>query len=61
MRIFILKIGLFTENTALEQVVAKLEAEHQLEIFDTTRPGLDDDDWDGALEQLLLADKVLTI
>ena len=61
MRIFILKTNLFTENNALDQVIAQFEAEHQLEIFDTTRSKLDDDDWDDALEQLLLADKVLTI
>ena len=60
MRIFILKTDLFTENNTLDQVIAKFEAEHQLEIFDTTRSKLDDD-WDGALEQLLLADRVLTI
>ena len=54
MRIFILKTDLFTENNTLDQVIAKFEAEHQLEIFDTTRSKLDGD-WDGALEQLLLA------
>lgn len=61
MKIFILKTGLFTENSELEQAVASFEPEHSVEIFDAKRPKLEAKDWDDAVKGLVAANRVLTV
>lgn len=61
MHIFILKTDLFGVDKLLNESIAYLEAEHEVERFDATRPDLEDKDWDEALKKLVGADRVVSI
>jgi hypothetical protein len=61
MRIFILKTGLFAEEGMLKQAIACFEPEHQVELFDATRPNLEENDWDTAVKWIEAADRVISI
>ncbi len=61
MKVFILKTGLFAKDAVLRQAIACLEREHQVEWYDATQPDLEDHDWDTAVKQLVVSDRVITI
>ena len=61
MKIFVLKTGFFAKEAVLEQAIACLEAEHQVDWHDATRPNIEDHDWDTAVKKLVAADRVITI
>jgi hypothetical protein len=61
MRIFVFKSGLFGDEKTLNEAIDCLGETHGVVSFDVTQPGLEDDDWDDALQNLLKCDRVLTV
>ena len=61
MKIFILSTKLFAEKAAIENTIEHLRSDHEIVQFDTQSTGLTDGDWDNAVQQIVAADRVLTI
>ena len=61
MQIFILRTGLFEEKKIISDAIDLLAQEHDIEQFDATQPGIEDQDWDDALKRLIAADRVLPV
>lgn len=61
MKIFILKTSLFPEKVAIEDAITQLESSHDITHFDTGNSDLTEEDWDKALQEIVVADHVLTL
>jgi hypothetical protein len=61
MKLFILKTGLFPEKVTIEEAITGLTSSHEISYFDTERPALTDEDWDKAAQEIVAADRVLTL
>ena len=61
MKIFILSTKLFAEKATIEQTIEHLRSDHEIVQFDTQRDGLTDENWDNAVQQIVAADRVITI
>jgi len=60
MKIFVLNTGLFPEKVVLEEALAQLGPDHEVSRHDADA-GLDDDDWDRAVQALVSADRIITL
>ena len=62
MKIFILKTRLFPEKGVIVAAITHLaESSHEMFHCDTERSDLTDEDWDKAVQEILAADRVLTV
>lgn len=61
MNIAILKTGLFPDADGMEQAIGHFDTQHAVYIYDATRDGLDDSDWDQAVDELLSAERVIVV
>lgn len=61
MKIFILKTNLFPEKGAIENAISQLESSHEISHFDTQSSDLTESDWDRAVQEIIVADRVLTL
>jgi len=61
MNIAILKTGLFPDAAGIEQAISHLDTQHAVYTYDATRDGLDDTDWDQAVDELLSADRIIVV
>lgn len=60
MKIFVLNTGLFPENAALEDALARLGSDHEVSRHDADASQTDED-WDRAVQALVTAERVLTL
>jgi hypothetical protein len=60
MKIFVLDTGLFSERATLEEALAALGQDHEVSRHDA-EAGLTDDDWDRAVQELVSADRIVTL
>lgn len=61
MKIFILRTSLFPEKAAIEAAVERLASSQEISYFDTERSDLTEEDWDKAVQEIVVADRVLTL
>lgn len=61
MKIFILETSLFAEKGAIEKAIALLEPSHEVSRFDAENSDLTEEDWDKAIQEIMVADHVLTL
>ena len=61
MKIVILKTGLLPNADTLEEAITQLAAEHEIQAVDTSRPDLSAQDWDRVVNEVVAADRVLTV
>lgn len=61
MNIAILKTGLFPDADGVEEAISHFETLYAVYTYDATRDGLDDTDWDQAVDELLSADRIIVV
>ncbi len=61
MNIAILETGLFPDTATVEEALTHLEPLHNVYRYDLINESRTDDEWDQLLDEVLAADRVLTI
>ena len=52
---------MFPEKAAIEAAVERLASSQEISYFDTERSDLTEEDWDKAVQEIVVADRVLTL
>ena len=61
MKIATLIVGLFPDADTMQRGIDCLPAACRVSRLDATRGDLEDEDWDGMLEEILAADRVIVV
>jgi DNA-binding MurR/RpiR family transcriptional regulator len=61
MHVLVIRTGLFPDDPNLAEALEHLQGVHRISRFDATQADLDDADWERAVEQILDAERVITI
>ncbi len=61
MQVVVLKLGIFPDAGTLEQALARLPPECVQSVFDVSKPGGGERDWDRVLDRLLAADRIIVV
>ena len=60
MKIVVLKTDLFPEKAVLEASLEQLGSDHEISRYDTNAE-LSDSDWDSVVQEIVSADRILTL
>lgn len=61
MNIAVLHTHLFPDPETVAEAVTHLEPHHNVYRYDVRQGGLSDDEWDQMLDEILAADRVITV
>ena len=61
MNIVQLNTGLFPDAQTVEAALRQMTGTHRVTVVDIARRGMQQDDWDAALQAILAADRIVSI
>lgn len=61
MELLVLKAAIFPDRDTVEQALARLPDGWTQSIFDVSQPQGAGHDWDGILDRLLVADRIIVV